>query len=152
MVNTRQAGFTLVEVMVAMVIGAIIILGAGQLLLTTVTTFTRVETISRQQEAVIFAAEALTRDVRHGAGHRYEVSQSLVNNNTCALRRNGQPLIEGLYKGSSDCHAVNLFEQDVQGVAGLYRITLRFADSKQAPFIWHVMQRSQVITPTGVSL
>lgn len=152
MVNTRQVGFTLVEVMVAMVIGAVIILGAGQLLLTTVTTFTRVETISRQQEAVIFAAEALTEDVRHGVGHRYEISESLINDSTCALRRNGQPLIEGLYKGSRDCHTVNLFEQDVQGVAGLYRITLQFADTEQAPFIWHVMQRNQVIIPTGTSL
>ena len=40
----------------------------------------------------------------------------------------------------------SLFEKDAGGIAGLYRITLQFAGERQAPFVWHVMQRDHVIT------
>lgn len=146
MLNKRQGGFTLVEMMVAMVIGAIIILGAGQLLLTTVTTFQRVEAISREQEALVFAVQSLIRDIRKGEAGQYEINDSLVDATTCALRHNSQPLIEGLYKGSHACDSLSLFEKDADGITGLYRITLQFAGERQAPFVWHVMQRDHVIT------
>lgn len=57
-------GFSLVELMVAMVIGLIIILGAGQLYLTVFQTNRQVETLSEKQAAVNFAVEALLRDIR----------------------------------------------------------------------------------------
>lgn len=60
----RNGGFSLVELMVAMVIGLIIILGAGQLFLTVFQTNRQVETLSEKQAAVNFAVEALIRDVR----------------------------------------------------------------------------------------
>ncbi|RUR40170.1 hypothetical protein ELY25_04810 [Vreelandella populi] len=130
--------------MVAMAIGTIIILGAGQLLLTTFTTFERVDTLSRQQEALIFAAQTLTRDIRRGQGHLYEINDSLVDDATCALRRDSQPLIEGLYKGSNKCSAITLFDKDAQGIAGLHHVTLTFAGDSQRSFSWHVMQRDQI--------
>ncbi|TLF49573.1 prepilin-type N-terminal cleavage/methylation domain-containing protein [Halomonas urmiana] len=60
----RSYGFSLVELMVAMVIGLIIILGAGQLFLTVFQTNRQVETLSEKQAAVNFAVETLIRDVR----------------------------------------------------------------------------------------
>ncbi|WP_260578842.1 PilW family protein [Vreelandella populi] len=144
MLHRSQAGFTLVELMVAMAIGTVIILGAGQLLLTTFTTFERVDTLSRQQEALIFAAQTLTRDIRRGQGHLYEINDSLVDDATCALRRDSQPLIEGLYKGSNKCSAITLFDKDAQGIAGLHHVTLTFAGDSQRSFSWHVMQRDQI--------
>ena len=60
----RNAGFSLVELMVAMVIGLIIILGAGQLFLTVFQTNRQVEALSEKQAAVNFAVEALLRDIR----------------------------------------------------------------------------------------
>lgn len=144
MLYRRQTGFTLVELMVAMVIGTVIILGAGRLLLTTFTTFERVETISRQQEALIFAAQTLTRDIRRGQGHRYEINDSLVDDTTCALRRDSQPLIEGLHKDGNECSAITLFDKDAQGIEGLHRITLTFAGDSPRSFSWRVMQRDQV--------
>ena len=49
----QQKGFTLVELMVAMTIGTVIILGAGQLFLTTFQTFRTVDALSRKQESLI---------------------------------------------------------------------------------------------------
>lgn len=62
----RQGGFTLVELMVAMTIGTVIILGAGQLFLTTFQTFQTVDKVSRKQETLIFAVSTLTAAGRKG--------------------------------------------------------------------------------------
>ena len=60
----HNGGFSLVELMVAMVIGLIIILGAGQLFLTVFQTNRQVETISEKQAAINFSVETLLRDIR----------------------------------------------------------------------------------------
>ncbi|MCE8003009.1 PilW family protein [Billgrantia ethanolica] len=62
--SRRQAGFTLVELMVALVIGLIIILGAGQLFLMGFQTFRQIELLSNKQAALTFATETLIRDIR----------------------------------------------------------------------------------------
>ncbi|WP_282041539.1 PilW family protein [Halomonas alimentaria] len=60
----HSSGFSLVELMVAMVVGLIIILGAGQLFLTVFQTNRQVEILSEKQAAVNFAVETLLRDIR----------------------------------------------------------------------------------------
>ncbi|WP_445158516.1 PilW family protein [Halomonas sp. E14] len=60
----RQTGFTLIELMVALVIGLIIILGAGQLFLMGFQSFRQIELLSNKQAALTFATEILIRDVR----------------------------------------------------------------------------------------
>ncbi|GEN26730.1 hypothetical protein HVA01_03760 [Halovibrio variabilis] len=69
----RQYGFTLVELMVAMVIGTVIILGAGQLFLTTFQTFQTVDKISRKQESLIFVVSTLTEAGRKGDIGNYAI-------------------------------------------------------------------------------
>ncbi|WP_404299052.1 PilW family protein [Halomonas sp.] len=61
---SRSNGFSLVELMVAMVIGLIIILGAGQLFLTVFQTNRQIELLGEKQAAVNFAVESLLRDIR----------------------------------------------------------------------------------------
>lgn len=68
-----QKGFTLVELMVAMAIGTIIILGAGQLFLTTFQTFKTVDELSRKQEALIFAVNTLIEAGRKGDMSNYAI-------------------------------------------------------------------------------
>lgn len=63
----RNGGFSLVELMVAMVIGLVIILGAGQLFLTVFQTQRQVEVLGEKQAAVNFAVETLIRDIRRAA-------------------------------------------------------------------------------------
>lgn len=63
----RQQGFTLTEVMVAMAMGLLIVIGAGQLFLGTLQTTRHVDALSRQQEALIFAVSTITQTLRqHG--------------------------------------------------------------------------------------
>jgi prepilin-type N-terminal cleavage/methylation domain-containing protein len=61
----RQAGVSLVELMVALALGSIIILGAVQLYLSALTTFQQVESLSRRQETLVFVADTLIRDIRN---------------------------------------------------------------------------------------
>lgn len=68
-----QKGFTLVELMVAMAIGTIIILGAGQLFLTTFQTFRTVDELSRKQESLIFTVNTLIEAGRKGKMSDYEI-------------------------------------------------------------------------------
>lgn len=71
---SRQAGFTLVELMVALVIGLIIILGAGQLFLMGFQTFRQTELLSNKQAALTFATETLIRDLRRADDIQFDSS------------------------------------------------------------------------------
>lgn len=79
---SHQAGFTLVELMVALLIGSVIVLGAGSLFLTTLQTFQKVDELSRKQEAMIFAAHTLSRDIRLSKTH-YELTCEVSSNDQC---------------------------------------------------------------------
>lgn len=59
-----QRGFTLTELLVAMAIGMVIILGAGQLFLSTFHTFRQVDALGRQQEALIYTATTVASTLR----------------------------------------------------------------------------------------
>ena len=61
----RQAGVTLVEMMVALAIAVLIILAAGQLYLSALNTFQQLDALSRRQETLMFVAETLIRDIRN---------------------------------------------------------------------------------------
>lgn len=78
----RQAGFTLVELMVALLIGSIVVLGAGSLFLTTLQTFQKVDELSRKQEAVIFSAHTLSAGLRLDKEH-YELMCEVIPKGQC---------------------------------------------------------------------
>lgn len=63
-VNQRQRGFTLVELMVAMVLGLILIAGVIQVFAANQQTYRVTENLSRLQESGRFAMEFITREVR----------------------------------------------------------------------------------------
>lgn len=60
----EQKGFSLVELLVALVIGLIIILGAGQLFLAGFLNFRQVQLLGEKQSAITYASEVLLRDIR----------------------------------------------------------------------------------------
>jgi len=60
----RSRGFSLIELMVAMVVSLVVILGAGQLFISLSQTSQRITLLSEKQAAVNFAVETLLRDIR----------------------------------------------------------------------------------------
>ncbi len=63
----KFAGFSLVELMVALVIGLIIILGAGQLFLTSSQNFRAAQDLSRTSSDVFFFSDYLVKDFRRAS-------------------------------------------------------------------------------------
>lgn len=59
-----QQGLTLVELMVALLIGLLITLGATQLFITSKRSFNRVESLAKRQEAMRFLVDSLSLDIR----------------------------------------------------------------------------------------
>ncbi|MFC3284187.1 prepilin-type N-terminal cleavage/methylation domain-containing protein [Litchfieldella rifensis] len=59
-----QRGFTLVELMVALVIGLIITLGATQLFIASKRSYDRIESLAQRQEATRFLVSVLSQDIR----------------------------------------------------------------------------------------
>jgi type IV pilus assembly protein PilW len=59
-----QQGFSLVELMVALVIGLIITLGAGQLFLMGLQSFRQVEQLSERQQSLRFLSDVMSLDIR----------------------------------------------------------------------------------------
>ncbi|MBE2211266.1 MAG: prepilin-type N-terminal cleavage/methylation domain-containing protein [Xanthomonadaceae bacterium] len=62
-------GFSLVELMVAMVIGLLVLAAAGGIFLTNRRTYTATENLSRLQENARFAFELMSRDIREASGN-----------------------------------------------------------------------------------
>ncbi|MBL1269239.1 PilW family protein [Vreelandella neptunia] len=147
----HQQGFTLVELMVAMTIGTVIILGAGQLFLTTFQTFQTVDKISRKQENLIFIAQRITSEIRQNGSGRYtlrcELDQERCNCTVADQNEGGQPLVSFL-KDLPDDDLANqcaedehvLGEQVVNG-SPLYRVALPLENNGGA-IIFHVVHRS----------
>ncbi|MDR5899387.1 prepilin-type N-terminal cleavage/methylation domain-containing protein [Halomonas vilamensis] len=154
MLNQHQKGFTLVELMVAMAIGTLVILGAGQLFITTLKTFQKVEEISRKQEVVVFAANTLVNGYRKGNGN-YELQSTKDSSGNeldeCSIfdldiEPNSQPIVGGL-ADDFDCDN-NRFVQDA-GLNGYRKFTLDFerdGDTLET-LSFHVMNRSQAVNP-----
>ncbi|OYW15343.1 MAG: hypothetical protein B7Z46_00605 [Hydrogenophilales bacterium 12-64-6] len=76
-----QAGFSLVELMVAITIGFIVIGAVGYLYIGSRGAFRTADNMSRMQETARYAMDTLTRDIRM-AGYRGCASGSGTFNNT----------------------------------------------------------------------
>lgn len=79
MKNHRQAGFTLVELMVALIIGLIVIGAAGSMFLSNRRVYTSTETVGRIQENQRSSFELMTRDIRETAGSPCNAYNTPVN-------------------------------------------------------------------------
>ncbi|WP_346796573.1 prepilin-type N-terminal cleavage/methylation domain-containing protein [Halomonas sp. Bachu 37] len=155
----RQKGFTLVELMVAMVIGSIIILGAGSLFLTTFQTFQKVNELSRKQETVIFAANTLVDEYRKGEGegrYKLEETKDSDGNTECSIfdkNSNSQPIVGGLAQYEGKCDKGRFISDvevgDEKTLVGYHRFTLDFErnddDEGVETLSFHVMSRNQAL-------
>jgi len=133
--NQSQKGFTLVELMVAMAIGTVIILGAGQLFLTTFQTFKNVDQVSRKQEALVFATSMLTEAGRKGNTDRYAIVPDERGSDSgkryyCVLQDEdqNQPIVD-LAQVDSTADCPTLFEANSDGVS--HSVILPIGDCRE---------------------
>ncbi|WP_210132248.1 PilW family protein [Stenotrophomonas rhizophila] len=99
MFHTRQAGLSLVELMIALVIGLILMLGITQIFIASHSASRLSEGVARAQENGRFALEFLERDIRM-AGHtgcvndqaQFIKGTSAFKNNLVAATGSGSPL------------------------------------------------------------
>lgn len=157
----HQQGFSLVELMVAMAIGSIIILGAGQLFLTTFQTFKAVDEISRKQEALIFAVSTLTKEGRRGNIINYAITsdeRSFESGNRyyCVLQDElqNQPIVDlAQVDNASDCPV--LHEANNDDVS--HTLTLLIGDCRKSAdagcdeFTFAVSERDKAMTTLKAS-
>lgn len=150
---SRQAGFTLIELMVALLVGSIVVLGAGYLFLTTLQTFQTVNELSRKQETVIFAAHTLSAGIRQAEKDEVpyklecEVNKDKDDQCECTLQDTDkkQPLVtfprplESAEPSDADCTVEDIdFAEDVVSISlplekNGEAITFRIA--KRAPIL-----------------
>lgn len=153
----HQQGFTLVEIMVAMAIGTVIILGAGQLFLTTFQTFQNVNKVSRKQEALIFAVSTLTEEGRKGNIDNYAITMDERNSDSgpryyCVLQdvTQNQPIVDlAQVDNTAGCPALSAPNGDDIS----YTLTLPIGDCRKGEnascdeFTFTLTERNKVIEP-----
>lgn len=150
-----QKGFTLVELMVAMAIGTVVILGAGQLFLTTFQTFKKVDELSRKQEAVVFAANHLVNQYRKSETG-YALALTTNSSTDCSIIEidNGpssRPIIGGLALYKDECNTDRFVSSPAEGPDGekldgfhLFKLDFKRDDDEKPieSISFHVMERN----------
>ncbi|WP_163558322.1 prepilin-type N-terminal cleavage/methylation domain-containing protein [Halomonas sp. NO4] len=137
--SAKQGGFSLVELMVALLIGLVIILGAGQFFLTGFQNFRKVEELADKQAALTFAADVLLREIRRGDydSDKYTISPS-VNGDSYSIVYEGEPVVDGLYDDSDI----------VDESSWPYVITLKLKSNNEKgydEFVFHAMNRTEAV-------
>jgi len=142
----RQSGFSLVELMVAMVIGLVIILGAGQLFLNGFQSFRQVEALGNKQAALTFVSDVVVREMRRGEFDmdRYKLKDA-EDGESCTLfdTVDDQPIVDGL-SDESGCSGKLDVTENADSVDGLYRVTLSLQGEASA-FEFYAMNRTAAV-------
>ncbi len=147
-----ESGVSLVELLVALAVGMLVLLGAGRLYLDGVENLIRVDELGERQEAVTLGALFLLRDIRRGGVEpgRYELRDATDGEgcaSTTGWRENlgGRPGRDGrkLCGERADSGGCG-------GRAGLYRITLRPLGGVN-PLVLHAMDREAAVRHAGSS-
>lgn len=133
-VTSRSAGFSLVEMMVAVAIGLFLIGGAIAMLVTSKRTYTVQEDLGRIQENGRFAVEYLARDLRmagyFGCGHSLGELFNHVNGADNTLFDTRFP-VEGYEQGAAAWLPSGSVERIGDILPGTDAITLRYIQPSQ---------------------
>lgn len=77
--RTAQSGLSLVELMIAMLIGLLVVVAAGGVFLANKRVYASTETLNRIQEGTRAAFELMSRDIREAGGNPCSASAVVVN-------------------------------------------------------------------------
>lgn len=110
-----QRGFSLVELMVALVIGMIILLGAGQLYVTLRQNQQRAEDIGARQDTLLFVSSTLLRDIRTAKA----ITADANNPSKLMLTIDGSRSEDYCARsgGDDDVELTYVFDRDQEGVS-----------------------------------
>ncbi|MFG6668310.1 prepilin-type N-terminal cleavage/methylation domain-containing protein [Halomonas sp. HNIBRBA4712] len=149
-----QRGFTLSEALVAVVLSSLVVIGAGQLLLSGFHTFREVDRLGRQQEALVYTATALADRLRVQGGAETApagVFQLVCRKESgacrCTVQDNeaAQPLVTFESAGEGSCARDEPMVERVGD--GVYYVTLPLGPGgKEIGF--HVTSRQNTIEHT----
>ncbi|RUR25690.1 prepilin-type N-terminal cleavage/methylation domain-containing protein [Vreelandella andesensis] len=148
-----QRGFTLTELLVAMVIGMVVILGAGQLFLSTFHTFKQVEQLGHHQEALLYAATTITDTLRRqgatdSSGAPFFRLQCEVVENDCRCTvqdmQEAQPLVTFDYETGAGCERNEPL--GAPSINGVSVVSLPLG-RQGATINFHVTHREAVLQP-----
>lgn len=165
----RQAGFSLVEMMIAMSLGLLVLLGATEAYQAIRLSFDRLQALSTLQSSLTFTSDTLLHDVRRarqidtdtgqdpveyvlhfsdGSNHRYRLSGP-DNDATLELDRDDDgwaPLATGLMRKAS------LLSRVGDAAHGAWEVSLTFRDgSQQKTHAFMAVQRYLAVTPDAAT-
>lgn len=119
----KNQGFSLVELMIALVIGLIVILGAGQLFLTSKQTYNQMEGLSVRQQSLRAITDFVSLDIR---------TASMVNDNGGDDRVLNLSYKSGRTIDSTSDPAIDPY---CTGSTNLTKVEYRFDSEKSALFV-----------------
>jgi|GEM_PF-3221166 len=139
-----QTGTTLVEMMIAMLIGTLVILAAGSLFEQASRTAARVAVMTERQAVISYALDVVTGALRRGeADPDAFVLRPSEGGDDCTLHDvgSGEPLVDGL---ACDDEPVVIEE-----AAGTYRVRLRLSGETTALVLYAVDRHTALMTEEG---
>lgn len=174
---SKCAGFSLVELMIALLIGLVITLGAGQLFSTGLKSFEKVEELADKQAALMFAADVLIRDIRRadklegtdksissmegefwveldGVERFYYLDKPDYEERdvwTLYLREDDgspSPVVEGFRNPNGDPERVSFSAIEDASRKGFYTITFGLI-SEGEDVVFHAMNRTEAVVGSG---
>lgn len=136
----RQTGLSLVELLVAMLIGSVVLLAATEVLRHVHQLDQRTRQLAERQAAVVYVLDVMAARLRSGVADEtsFELRDS-GSAGTCTLydRDGRQPLIDGL-ASSGNCED----ERPVESLGeGIYRLHLMLPDFPAPLSLWVVDRR-----------
>ncbi|TDB01743.1 prepilin-type N-terminal cleavage/methylation domain-containing protein, partial [Halomonas marinisediminis] len=157
-IPSSSSGFSLVELMVAMLIGLVIILGAGQLFLTVFQTNRQVDLLSEKQAAITFLTEDLIREVRRGdfVAENYRLSRVKEKESPAVIEKKDavgkfQELVGGLMMPQGASEENILFSNSSYGLATssgavtTFDFELESVDGNREPIKFIAVERTAAV-------
>jgi type IV pilus assembly protein PilW len=126
----QARGFSLIELMIALVIGLLVLAAAGGIFIANKRTYNTTETLGRIQENGRVAFEIMARDVREAAGTPCGKNIPIANvlNNSAAFDYNWGDGLRG-YDGTDPASAVTIGTATAQRVSGTDAIEFKSASN-----------------------
>ncbi|MGM0985153.1 MAG: PilW family protein [Pseudomonadota bacterium] len=151
------SGFSLVELMVALVIGLLIIVGAGQLFLTVMQTNRQVELLSDKQAAITYVTEDLIREVRRGEfdPSDYQLTRIEEGSDAAMLEKDGpggfQALVGGMMMPSGEAgNTVSLSDlASINGAVATFTFDLEAVDGGREAISFVAVNRTGAVGGGG---